>query len=942
MALKLASSLDGNVTTAFSYGGQGKRLDSLVTTVQVQGTAQVFPQSFSYDIYGNRTSGNTSHATWTQTYHAASNLPNQLNYNSTALGTKAVASTPWSSYDPSGWMLKSINYGNGAASTFAYGADQSRLAEVMHLDSQMVIQADWAYTYDAVGNLTREYDKTKPDGGGSYAFDQYNFDELNRLVSAVIQSTTFGEQLQQFDYDAFGNRVSSNIQRITGWSGAKGASTAYVTASNVTSTINMSLNASDAALTQRNQIPAATSTGVLTGATYDPQGNGYLTQIWQKPGDASTAVNMTYDALGRVTSLGRAGAIAERYQYSAEGLRILVEEWQGSTLTKRRYNLYNDARQLVSQYDEALNGGIISSGAMQSLAATSTKTKTSSKVMVASVGINPVITSGNGTTLRWNVSNAVGNVNVSITGVGSVSPSSTVWVVPSGTSTYTLTATNTLDASKTVSADVTVTVVQKPVISFSANTTVINVGSSAILTWACTNGPTGVSIDNGVGTVGASGSTTVTPLVTTTYTINASNLGGSATPQTVTINVTQKPVIVSFVASPTSITKGRSSTLTWSTQGATTTTLNGQALSGSNAIVAPSTTQTYTLVVTNSAGSNQAQVTVTVTDSGTLTWKRDIVYLGTREAAEIDAAGMHVTQVDHLGSPRVVTGPTGRVESTQKYLPYGELLEQSGTYTTAKGYTNHEQTDPSGLIYMQARFYLPTYGRFNAPDPARDQHFEDTQSWNIYSYVRNSPIGSTDPTGMEEKISVPNQKSADNDETGMRRAMEEAAKKAEERKRAQTGKKQGWFADLLSGNFSFKSLLSDLLGGPTTSTAQQETRGVTDGGIESDRTAAAVSGGNSAGEKKALSTASEAVKTYGPLVLPGGQASKAVGLANLAADALTAAKEKDPKKAGAVALEVGKRTLLRHAPGSAKTIGGAVDSAAGKAKTGATLVTDLQ
>ena len=52
---------------------------------------------------------------------------------------------------------------------------------------------------------------------------------------------------------------------------------------------------------------------------------------------------------------------------------------------------------------------------------------------------------------------------------------------------------------------------------------------------------------------------------------------------------------------------------------------------------------------------------------------------------------------------------------------------------------------------MQARFYLPQFGRFSAPDPARDQHFEDTQSWNIYSYVRNSPVMSTDPTGMVEE-----------------------------------------------------------------------------------------------------------------------------------------------------------------------------------------------
>lgn len=61
-----------------------------------------------------------------------------------------------------------------------------------------------------------------------------------------------------------------------------------------------------------------------------------------------------------------------------------------------------------------------------------------------------------------------------------------------------------------------------------------------------------------------------------------------------------------------------------------------------------------------------------------------------------------------------------------------------------------EQTDPSGLIYMQARFYLPMYGRFASPDPARDQHFEQTQSWNIYSYVQNNPTMMIDPTGMFE------------------------------------------------------------------------------------------------------------------------------------------------------------------------------------------------
>ncbi len=196
-----------------------------------------------------------------------------------------------------------------------------------------------------------------------------------------------------------------------------------------------------------------------------------------------------------------------------------------------------------------------------------------------------------------------------------------------------------------------------------------------------------------------------------------------------------------------------SQAVTWKVDGIA----NGNATVGTittgGVYTAPNTPGDHTITATSQQdASGVGNVTVHV-PGWVLVWKRDIVYLGTREAAEFDTAGMHVTQVDHLGSPCIVTGPSGSLESQQKYLPYGELLEQikqgQTSITTAKGYTGHEQTDPSGLIYMQARFYVPWFGRFASPDPARDQHFEETQSWNIYSYVRNSPIMSTDPTGME-------------------------------------------------------------------------------------------------------------------------------------------------------------------------------------------------
>ena len=145
-----------------------------------------------------------------------------------------------------------------------------------------------------------------------------------------------------------------------------------------------------------------------------------------------------------------------------------------------------------------------------------------------------------------------------------------------------------------------------------------------------------------------------------------------------------------------------------------------------------------------------------VPSGGSLTWKKDLVYVGAKEVAEVDSTGKtRVEFLDHLGSPRFEWDgtATGAVDGVhliaQKYAPFGEYLNDPATQSKfAKGFTNHEQTDPSGLIYMQARFYAPMYGRFLSPDPARDQHFEQTQSWNIYSYVQNDPTMRIDPTGM--------------------------------------------------------------------------------------------------------------------------------------------------------------------------------------------------
>ena len=70
--------------------------------------------------------------------------------------------------------------------------------------------------------------------------------------------------------------------------------------------------------------------------------------------------------------------------------------------------------------------------------------------------------------------------------------------------------------------------VPPPTVAFSAAPMAIHTGESSVLTWTSTNAES-VTIDQGIGTVDPDGSISVSPLETTTYTIEAANRLGTAT-----------------------------------------------------------------------------------------------------------------------------------------------------------------------------------------------------------------------------------------------------------------------------------------------------------------------------------------------------------------------------------------------------------------------------
>jgi len=127
-------------------------------------------------------------------------------------------------------------------------------------------------------------------------------------------------------------------------------------------------------------------------------------------------------------------------------------------------------------------------------------------------------------------------------------------------------------------------------------------------------------------------------------------------------------------------------------------------------------------------------------------------------------ASVHWLVSDQLGTPRMVFDQTGSLAGVKRhdYLPFGEeLFAGTGARTPQQGYsggdgvrqqfTSKERDIESGLDYFGARYFGSTQGRFTSADPLMaSASVNDPQSFNRYSYVRNRPLSSIDPNGMDD------------------------------------------------------------------------------------------------------------------------------------------------------------------------------------------------
>ncbi len=332
--------------------------------------------------------------------------------------------------------------------------------------------------------------------------------------------------------------------------------------------------------------------------------------------------------------------------------------------------------------------------------ATATVTVTEPNVPVVTLTATSPITSGATATLSFSATNSPTSCTAS------ASPSDSSWngskTVTSSTktqstsaltqtTTYTLTCTNAGGTSAPASATVTVTSPQTtaPKVSLTASPTSVYSGSPSTLIWSVDNGgDSGTSCDDGGDgwyTGGMSGSVSTGALyAATSYTLNCKNNAGSdSDTATVAIEAPQASIpVVSLSAvedSNFSGTNGGNIYLNWQTQNVPTTCLasgygwNGDVdpTGGTSQPIYVSSSETYTITCSNSAGSSSDTATVTVTPT---VYTTPVVTL-----SAVPTSDFSTTQ-------------GGDINLVWTVNDYGD----SGTICLASGYNWNGDVDPTG------------------------------------------------------------------------------------------------------------------------------------------------------------------------------------------------------------------------------------------------------
>jgi RHS repeat-associated protein len=122
------------------------------------------------------------------------------------------------------------------------------------------------------------------------------------------------------------------------------------------------------------------------------------------------------------------------------------------------------------------------------------------------------------------------------------------------------------------------------------------------------------------------------------------------------------------------------------------------------------------------------------------------LWLGGALTAQGQTRTAHYYYTDPQGNVLAKTDAQGNIIARYDYTPYGAPVPSTGNPPNGLGYTGHVNDPETGLIYMQARYYDPTVGRFMSMDPVTPSP-GNLFAFNRYAYVNNNPVVNIDPDG---------------------------------------------------------------------------------------------------------------------------------------------------------------------------------------------------
>jgi len=119
---------------------------------------------------------------------------------------------------------------------------------------------------------------------------------------------------------------------------------------------------------------------------------------------------------------------------------------------------------------------------------------------------------------------------------------------------------------------------------------------------------------------------------------------------------------------------------------------------------------------------------------------------------ENNVRGTYFQHPDALGSVTEWSDQNGNLTVNQLFYPFGQSwIGQPGGGAPTQ-FAGMEHRNAFQLDVTPNREYNSKWGRWLTPDPGGRNavRLDDPQTWNMYSYVRNSPTTLTDPSGLLE------------------------------------------------------------------------------------------------------------------------------------------------------------------------------------------------